>query len=73
MPRPPANPNSRYSRNKRNKEFRERYSNMTPEQRSNIDSWSGGMILFIVVIVFGLAFLFGGENGLSCAAKWASR
>ena len=26
MPRPPANPNSRYSRNKRNKEFRERLS-----------------------------------------------
>jgi hypothetical protein len=72
MPRP-ANPNSKYSQRKEGKEFQARYQNMSPEERSKIDSSTSLVMVGIVVAVFFLAFLFGGEEGLSCAAKWATR
>lgn len=72
MPRP-ANPNSKYSQRKARKEFQERYANMTSEERADVDNPTTLILLGIVVAVFFFAFLFGGEEGLSCAAKWATR
>lgn len=72
MPRQ-ANPNSKYSQRKARKEFQERYANMTPEEKAKIDNPTTLILLGILVSVFFLAFLFGGSEGLSCAAKWATR
>ena len=72
MPRQ-ANPYSKYSRRKARKEFQERYANMTPEERAKIDNPTTLIMIGILVAVFFFAFLFGGEEGLSCAAKWATR
>ncbi|SEG35833.1 hypothetical protein [Algoriphagus boritolerans] len=72
MPRP-ANPNSKYSQRKARREFQERYANMTPEEKAKIDNPTTLIMVGILVAVFFFAFLFGGENGLSCAAKWATR
>lgn len=72
MPRP-ANPNSKYSKRKERIEFQQQYANMTPEEKSQNDNWSGFPLLAILALVFFFAFLFGGEDGLSCAAKWATR
>lgn len=72
MPRP-SNPNSKYSQRKERREFQERYANMTPEEKSKIDGPTNFILIGILVAVFFFAFLFGGEEGLSCAAKWATR
>lgn len=72
MPRQ-ANPNSKYSQRKARKEYQERYANMTPEERAKIDNPTTLIMIGILVAVFFFAFLIGGEEGLSCAAKWASR
>lgn len=72
MPRP-ANPYSKYSKRKARKEFQVRDANMTQEERSKVDRISNTILLLILVVVFFFAFLFGGVEGLSCAAKWATR
>lgn len=72
MPRA-ANPNSNYSKRKARIEFQKQYANMTPEEKSQNDKWSGFPFLAILALVFLFAFLFGGEEGLSCTAKWATR
>ncbi len=72
MPRQ-ANPNSKYSQRKARKELQERYANMTPEERGKIDGPTNLILVGILVAVFFFAFLFGGEEGISCAAKWATK
>lgn len=46
---------------------------MTPEEKAKIDNPTTMIMIGILVVVFFFAFLFGGEEGLSCAAKWATR
>ena len=68
-----SNSYSRYTKKKNKEEHLKRMEQMSKEDRTQVENWSVTILILISVVVFGLAFLFGGEEGLSCAAKWASR
>ena len=64
MARKPVNPYSKYGRKKAREEYYRQRASMTPEQRSETDTWAFVILLVIVIIVF----LIGGMEGL---ADWA--
>jgi hypothetical protein len=68
-PRKPYNPNTAYGRRKRREEAQKYYDNLPPSQKAEVDSWSMGCLIAIVIIVLLIGFISGNMRG---AVKWLS-